>query len=291
VTPTTPADDAVPAFLVALAEQIDGQRPVPELGLGDDATTGALLEATRSVLAATSVEQISTAIARFAVRVGGRLVLAEGDCENALPLDLTPGSGRAVLVEADPLSVTRMRLEQYLPLLLEDARGARARLLHLEDLEEGATRDPLTGLLSRGALMRRLADAQPGDAVCLLDVDDFKALNDSAGHRQGDAVLRELGHLLVQGQRGDDVVGRYGGDELVGLQRGVSVTVMAARMRDLQERWLEVRPEPVTFSVGVAAVTTTGWDDALGRADKAMYAAKNGARNRTRLTAEAPHER
>lgn len=274
----TPADESLAAFLGTLG---DDDRPVPELGFGDGVAAAALLEATRAVVAASSEGQIFAAVAGFAVRVGGRLVTATGDCGTALPLDLTPESGHSVLVDADPLSLTRMRLEQYLPLLLEDARTARARMLHLEDLREGATRDPLTGLLSRGTLMRQLATAQPGDALCLLDVDDFKTLNDTASHRMGDAVLSELGYLMVQAQRGGDVLGRYGGDELVGLQRDVSEAVMSTRMRALQERWLQVRPAEVTFSVGVAAVTDAGWDDALRRADAAMYAAKRSGRIRT----------
>lgn len=272
---------ALPDFLTSLLEVPEIDRLVPALGIGDHLAAPALLLATRTILIATSAEEIARAVAHFAVQVGGRLVPATGECGTALPMDLSTGTGSVVLVDAEPLSVARMRLEQFLPGLLEDARVARARLMHLLDAEESSHRDPLTGLLSRRGLMRELAGTQPGDVICLIDIDNFKSLNDTAGHREGDRVLACLGQLLVDNLRPADVAGRYGGDELIVLLRGVSAQVATERIASVSKQWSIERPMPVTFSAGTAAVEGTGWDDALKRADAAMYTAKRNGRNRT----------
>lgn len=278
--------DALPAFLKHLVGADEVDRPVPSLGIGDHVAAAALLLATRTILMAVSAEEIATAVACFAVQVGGQLLPATGECATALPMDLASGTGAVVLVDAEPLSVARMRLEQFLPALLEDARVARTRLLHLRDAEESSHRDPLTGLLSRRGLMRELAGAVPGDVICLIDVDNFKSLNDSAGHRQGDRVLECLGQLLVSSLRQQDIAGRYGGDELLVLLRHIPELVAAERISSVQERWIAHRPHPVTFSAGVAAVGEPGWDEALRRADAAMYTAKRQGRNRTSTAGE-----
>lgn len=73
------------------------------------------------------------------------MVLAETDAGSAIPLDIALGAGPAVLFDADALSLARMRLEQFLPLLVEDARTAISRLRHLGDVQSASSMDPLTG--------------------------------------------------------------------------------------------------------------------------------------------------
>jgi diguanylate cyclase (GGDEF)-like protein len=149
-----------------------------------------------------------------------------------------------------------------------------ARLRHERELARAATSDALTGLLSRRQLLRALAAAEPGDTVVLLDVDGFKEVNDRYGHDRGDAVLEALGRTLVTAVRDHDVVGRYGGDEIVLLLRAASPEAAERRVQELRDLWTRVRPAAVSLSAGVAAVTADGWRSALREADAAMYADK-----------------
>ena len=267
----------------ALAGRIS--RPLPELGLGDSAAAADLLLATRSVQAATTVPDVVAALAQFVTSIGGRLTTASD--KEALPIDLGFGSGPPVLAAADNVSPARMRLEQFLPALAEDARFAVSRLRHLSDLERAADTDSLTGLLTRRRLMRSLAGSRAGDVVCLIDIDDFKTVNDSQGHAAGDQVLAGLGKLVLANVRAVDSAGRYGGDEIVLLLRDSTPTMAVDRLQRIQRDWREAGAGNPTFSGGVAGVHDSGWKAAMARADDAMYAAK--ARGRDQVVA-APEE-
>ena len=273
------APNGLPMSLEVLRHEGEDDRPVPALGVGDHHAAVALLAATRSLVTAASAEEVAIALARFTIQMGGDVVLARADEGRAIPLDIAMGTGTVILADADPMSVARMRLEQCLPSLVEDARTTVARLAHLQDVQASSDRDSLTGLLSRRALMRALARVGPGDVVCLIDIDSFKTLNDTGGHDSGDEVLRALGRLLDENVRGLDTAGRYGGDELVLIQYSVTEQAATRRMRDVQHRWLSARPRTVTFSAGVCGVDERGWETALRRADAAMYAAKLAGRD------------
>jgi diguanylate cyclase (GGDEF)-like protein len=86
-------------------------------------------------------------------------------------------------------------------------------------LRRDAHHDPLTGLLNRGALVKKIRDALAADPdgtlVLFIDLDGFKSVNDTLGHDAGDSVLVEVARRLAQGVRPTDVVARYGGDEFV----------------------------------------------------------------------------
>lgn len=267
----------LPPYLSALTSEVEVELPMP--GAGDHEAAAARLLAARAVLTATSVVEVVVGVARFVVMMGGRLVPAAAADRSALPLDIAFGTGAPVLAEAELLSVARMRLEQFLPPLLEDARVAVARLRHIQDIERSSNIDLLTGLPTRRQLMRALAEIRAGDVVCVVDIDNFKSLNDTAGHNAGDAVLSSLGRLIIDNVRRGDFAGRYGGDELVLLLGDVSEQMAVHRLQDLQSRWLEVRPAEVTFSAGVAAVGDLGWREAMADADATMYAAKARGRN------------
>jgi diguanylate cyclase (GGDEF)-like protein len=143
-------------------------------------------------------------------------------------------------------------------------------------LRRYASLDDLTGALNRGALLQRLtADLREAQrtgaplAVVSVDVDHFKAINDTRGHLAGDEVLAELvrGWRALLGPR--DVVGRIGGDEFVLLLPG--------RDAEAAERWLaDARPvAPAPWSAGAAVSSRTDTvRDLLDRADVALYAAK-----------------
>lgn len=123
----------------------------------------------------------------------------------------------------------------------------------------------------------------------MLDVDYFKAINDNYGHAAGDAVLQRLVEVCASQMRGGDVFARFGGEEFVialdhtDLQAGVLAAERLRGERLRQQIGAAVTPDlAVTISCGVAQYhpEELGIDDALRRADHALYAAKRMGRNR-----------
>ncbi|MES2160426.1 MAG: CHASE domain-containing protein [Pseudomonadota bacterium] len=174
-----------------------------------------------------------------------------------------------------------------------------------DELRVLATTDFLTGLPNRREFMRRLEDEHARlqrdlgacAAVLLLDVDHFKHINDEHGHAAGDAVLRQLGALLREGQRKIDMLGRIGGEEFAVLLPGAGPDAALAYAERLRLRVAEAAMPiddgagvtvMVTVSIGIAALggTDSGGDVALRRADQALYCAKRGGRNRVALADE-----
>jgi diguanylate cyclase (GGDEF)-like protein len=158
-----------------------------------------------------------------------------------------------------------------------------------------AETDGLTGLPNRAQARAGLAQllslaerfSQPV-SLAMLDVDRFKQVNDTHGHAAGDAVLRGLGERLRRDFRGDDVVGRWGGEEFVVGMYGMSRADGVRRLADTLER---VRAERflaaghtfgVSFSAGVAQYALDGreLETVLEAADKALYEAKAAGKDR-----------
>ncbi|MBB4132172.1 ligand-binding sensor domain-containing diguanylate cyclase [Xanthomonas sp. 3075] len=155
-----------------------------------------------------------------------------------------------------------------------------------------ASHDELTGLLNRagilhalrGMLARADAVARPL-AVVLIDLDYFKLVNDQHGHLAGDAVLAEVGRRLDALVRGDDRIGRYGGEELLALLPGLGYE--ATHRLDALHRGIcgDYRIDggllQVTCSIGVAWFQPgQTLEQLLARADAALYSAKRNGRNR-----------
>ena len=151
-----------------------------------------------------------------------------------------------------------------------------------EDGRLEAMHDPLTALPNRRAFSEAMQEAiarGEGGAVLLLDLDDFKDVNDTLGHTAGDALLRVTGMRLEN--ETDGIVGRLGGDEFAVLLPGVSVssaTALAHRLRSAITQPVMMNDvELITAaSIGVAEMADSAGtsDDVLARADVAMYAAK-----------------
>jgi diguanylate cyclase (GGDEF)-like protein len=172
---------------------------------------------------------------------------------------------------------------------------ALANLRLRESLRLQSIRDSLTGLYNRRYLnevlereVRRAARGQRQLAVVLLDVDNFKALNDTHGHEAGDTFLRELGAFLQKRVREEDVACRYGGDEFVFLLTETSLDTARRRARQLRDgiKTLAVPHRgqyiaPPTVSLGVALYPDHGGsaDELLRAADDALYRAKARGRD------------
>jgi diguanylate cyclase (GGDEF)-like protein len=178
------------------------------------------------------------------------------------------------------LRLSQMRVE------LDRARAARSALTEL------ANRDPLTGLLNRrgfvDCLNQTFVDGNEAPlALLLMDVDLFKTVNDQFGHEAGDAVLCRIADCLRRLERELCIAGRMGGEEFVLAVSGLSSFALhqfAERVRDTIGRCDhgEVsQHRAVTVSIGVAEGSTrTSFQKLYGAADRALYEAKHGGRNR-----------
>ena len=167
---------------------------------------------------------------------------------------------------------------------IRDRLAAQARIHHL------AHHDALTHLLNRAAFMERLQTSlataqQQGETLALLfiDLDNFKRVNDSLGHLEGDKVLMTVADRLRSALRSTDVIGRFGGDEFVvllssGIQSRDEVRVVLDALLTLVEVPVKADGQSlsVTPSIGVAMFPEHGQqaDDLIQHADTAMYLAK-----------------
>ena len=159
--------------------------------------------------------------------------------------------------------------------------------------QESAT-DGLTGLRNRRTLDRELQDAfvdaragGPELTLALLDLDDFKRVNDTFGHQIGDEVLRRTARVLTDHTRSQDLTARYGGEEFVVAFRGATLQDALGAAEQLCRRirevpWFQVHDELViTVSIGVAAADDVDdVDDLLTRADHHLYRAKHLGKDR-----------
>lgn len=158
-------------------------------------------------------------------------------------------------------------------------------------LRELAITDQLTKLYNRLMLDRTL-EQEIGKAerygsefgVIMLDIDDFKSVNDNYGHQTGDKVLIEMAELLQKYSRDADVVGRWGGEEILiicpnSTREGIMVLAENIRQKIEKNRFSEI--DKITSSFGVA--TYQKGDECSGliyRADQALYRAKDKGKNR-----------
>jgi diguanylate cyclase len=180
----------------------------------------------------------------------------------------------------------------------EKAHATELELVKLhEELDRVSTQarhDPLTGVLNRKgldeAVEREVANVRRKEnplCVALLDIDNFKRLNDRLGHAVGDGALVHLTVVTREAMRPQDTLARYGGEEFVILMPDTplasGIEAMTRLQRELTKRFFLTGSEKVfiTFSAGVAqlAQDETG-ADAITRADRAMYLAKRAGKNR-----------
>jgi diguanylate cyclase (GGDEF)-like protein len=170
----------------------------------------------------------------------------------------------------------------------------RSARLHeaVRRLDELSRTDPLTGLPNRTALDDAATDPdREGGALLYLDVDRFKAVNDTYGHARGDDVLRAVAGALRGAVREGDVPLRIAGDEFAVLLRGPVTPAQAQEVADrigARLARVEVADVTVTTSMGVAWCAGEGVERLLLRADRAMYAAKDAGGGRLVVAGPRP---
>ena len=187
----------------------------------------------------------------------------------------------------DDLLAARKQVEVYQGRIVELQK-------ELVSVSDRLHEDQLTSLLNRRGLGRAFEieasrAERHGETLCLsiLDIDNFKHLNDTLGHHAGDLALVHLASVVRQSIRPSDIISRYGGEEFVILlpetPLEVAVQVMARVQRDLTRRFFLHNHERVliTFSAGVAQRTAgESQDQLVERADRALYKAKQAGKNR-----------
>lgn len=199
------------------------------------------------------------------------------------------GFGLRLVAVISLLALTLVMLylrRHYLAMQLVEQEHARAEFL--------AMHDPLTHLPNRHLLADRVHQAQMQwrrngkmFALCLIDLDHFKEVNDTHGHEGGDHLLRTVAHRISRSLRATDTVARYGGDEFIVLIADVKGD---AEARSVGEKLLAAVSEPVVFgeaslrvtcSVGIALCPRDGddFERLCHQADHAMYKVKRSGRN------------
>ena len=259
-------------FLVDVHQQIvfANERLASILGVGDATAVPGLL----TNLSPTSRDELAAALSSAMSDHADRRVEIE-------VVDPRTGAPRWCLA-----NVTVLSDDEGLPGAIVTLSDVTEIALLREELRRRATYDPLTGCLNRAstfiALQQVLTRDQPeSTAILFLDLDGFKAVNDTLGHAAGDDLLAGVAHLIAAQARAGDVVGRIGGDEFVmichGLARPSDALAVAHRLQDALASTVTVagRPVRVSASVGVTmAVPGTTLQALMNRADEAMYESK-----------------
>jgi diguanylate cyclase (GGDEF)-like protein len=255
-------------------------------------------------LAAVAVSTVPAAV-DVQLRIDRRHVIGQqGNLEDAASAPIHIADRTWLLVVRDP-----NRPDISLPLLLAVVGISLAALLgtlilawsrneQMQRLQREASLDPLTGLKNRRrfeeelrmAMARSRRDRTTG-AVLVLDLDDFKQVNDSRGHPAGDRMIEEIAGVLRRRTRESDVLARIGGDEFAIVLPRCSPTEARMVAESIGTAIREHRStdgdlNPITASVGVAIFgdeRRTSIDSVVSEADTAMYAAKDGGRDGVRV--------
>jgi len=225
------------------------------------------------------------------IRAENAALLGELRRERDRVVELNAGLETRIRERTADLSVANEQLQ----------REIAARDVVQRKLRHQACHDTLTGLCNRGEFERQLqalvADREARKrphALCYIDLDQFKLVNDTCGHMAGDALLRRLGRDLQRHVRANDVLARLGGDEFGILMRDTALNDSMSMIECLREvieafsfQWDE-RTFKISASFGVTIIRDDGatMHDLLRDADSACYMAKDRGRNRIHVHVE-----
>ena len=203
--------------------------------------------------------------------------------------------GRIIWVRATARLVENENQTSSILLVCEDVTETR---LLSEQIAYQASHDALTGLANRSEFDRHVQSAVQSAqqdhsdyALCYLDLDQFKVVNDTSGHMAGDELLRQLGNVLKKHLRKDDFVARLGGDEFGLLMSNCSLSQaflacekLRDMIRDFHFVW-EDRSFTIGVSIGISAINGASGNavNIMKEADAACYAAKDKGRNRVHV--------
>lgn len=258
----------------------------------------------RNELVGLSLETLLTPASRiFCDSYVYPILFTEGRCDE-IALNMTTGSGaRASVVvnacvhDSNPELVlwSFMRADKRDQLQDEVLTARNLLEKQARSLKELASKDDLTGLPNRREFMRLIASlvsaadrAEASVTVLLLDIDQFKAVNDTYGHHAGDDVLRQLGASFIRMVRSHEIAGRYGGEEFTFALAAADVEAARPFCRRLHAAAASVtgRGAPVTVSVGLSCRPPRSGQsvaDVLKAADRALFRAKALGRNRSMI--------
>jgi PAS domain S-box-containing protein/diguanylate cyclase (GGDEF)-like protein len=241
-------------------------RPAPhEQGPGG----AVVLWATRELLAANTVEELVGVVLRAVHALGGAVLPARLEDEEALPLDLTLGQGEPLVPVAEFGSSAHMLLQRHLPSLVADAREAADRL-RAADRPGG---DAITGLATREELQRLLARLHDDDVIVAVDLHGFRDPALDGGDNE--EVVRRFATCLREQVRAGDKAARVGEDEFALLLRGAGRAGALEALQRLRLRWGQVRTHPaVSFTAGIAVVSEHD-PQVLRHVERALYVARS----------------
>jgi diguanylate cyclase (GGDEF)-like protein len=232
-------------------------------------------------------------------REGPRELAETSRALNEMASTLTAVEHYAIALAEDPRSSalshplpgrTGQALQETLNHLRDSVHDGERRRL---ELQEAATHDVLTGLLNRAAAMdgvtRDLSRSERNGTdlmILFIDIDSFKAVNDTYGHHVGDDALRLTADALRMATRLSDVVARFGGDEFLvcgSVGDRAEVGAIAQRVHDaIASRSIPIDDDELTMSASIGmAIAETGdtAESLIRKADQALYLAKRSGRN------------
>jgi diguanylate cyclase len=229
-----------------------------------------------------------------ATAYGGTLESAAGDLSGELGARTLRQMTKRLLTETLRMQDANRQLEVKLQASREDIQQLQR---DLDDVRREATLDPLTKIFNRKhfdeGLQRAVSDARSGSvplSLMLLDIDSFKNFNDTWGHQTGDQVLRLVAMTLKSNIKGKDIAARYGGEEFAAIlpETDLEGAVIladnirrAVQAKELLKRSTNEKLGRITASFGVASFRKGDTPSSLiERADRCLYAAKRGGRNK-----------
>ncbi|MBM7692908.1 diguanylate cyclase (GGDEF)-like protein [Peribacillus deserti] len=193
--------------------------------------------------------------------------------------------GYAVVLHQDPYFFT-FDMFKLLQSLIHHSTLAFANSMLREELEKMVITDSLTKLFSRNFLDEKIASSFEKDeqgTFILMDIDDFKIVNDTYGHQVGDEVLVQVANLILKNIRGTDIGARWGGEELAVYLPDVPLSIGVAIAKRLVEKVNMTSNPKVTISSGMSHWKKGRMDSAKSlfkRADEALYRAKKSGKNK-----------